>query len=364
MTNTKRLVPLLFLLLSSSLAHAQWSPTGNLVTARFRFPGVTLLDGRALIAGGLVPGGTLASAELYDATTGTWSATQPMAQTRSRHTMTRLLDGKVLVIGGRLTNGGFATSTAELFDPATNSWSQTGSMNEAREQHAAVLLDDGRVLVTGGLGDGSHAGGNLALKTAEIYDPATGLFTYTDHMMGARKGHKTILLDDGRVLIGPGNSDAGDCSVTNITELWSPTTGLFSQLSNTATARAFYSAEKLPDGRVLMAGGQLQTPACFVPTTIVEIFDPATNVWSSAPSLPVPMANSGSTVLPGGRIFIEGGGVRDAMIFDPATSLWVYVGPMASVHGGPAMLLQNGHVLVAGGLDDSGPIGTSELFQF
>ncbi len=84
---------------------------------------------------------------------------------RSQHTATLLLDGNVLVAGG-FVGGDFATpsSSAELYDPVIGAWTPTHTL-EARAFHTATLLPDGEVLVAGGLNI-------LALKTAELYDPA------------------------------------------------------------------------------------------------------------------------------------------------------------------------------------------------
>ncbi len=58
---------------------------------------------------------------------------------------TVLVDGRVLVAGG-LISGVYLTS-AELYDPASGTWSITGSLNTPRSGHTATLLSDGRVLV-------------------------------------------------------------------------------------------------------------------------------------------------------------------------------------------------------------------------
>ena len=64
---------------------------------------------------------------------------------------------------------GYANAqTPETFVP-------TGNMTTPRQSHTATLLKDGRVLITGG----STADIRNCLKSAELYDPATGTFTET-----------------------------------------------------------------------------------------------------------------------------------------------------------------------------------------
>ena len=57
------------------------------------------------------------------------------------------------------------TASAELYDPATGVWTTTGSMHQARAGHTQTLLLNGKVLVTGAAPDS---------RAAELYDPATG----------------------------------------------------------------------------------------------------------------------------------------------------------------------------------------------
>ena len=96
-----------------------------------------------------------------------------MGTRREVHTATLLPDGKVLVAGGRkglLANGNAdVLASAELFDAATGSWTPTLGMGGPREFHTATLLPDGTVLVAGGEGDAG------TLTTAELYDPGSGL---------------------------------------------------------------------------------------------------------------------------------------------------------------------------------------------
>jgi hypothetical protein len=211
-----------------------FTATGSLGTARGFHTATRLPDGRVLIAGGDVAawsdsGPFLASAEIYDPTTGTFSSTGPMAEGRSHHAATLLPDGRVLVSGG-VTSGGDSISlaSAELFDPATGTFTPTGPMTDGRVYHTATVLSDGRVLVTGGCPFGRVYGNNPQfLRSAELYDPATGTFTSTGSMTDGRTWAEAILLADDRVLITGGAGDGATSSLATA-EIFDPTTGTFS----------------------------------------------------------------------------------------------------------------------------------------
>src|SRR2546429_8044465 len=56
------------------------------------------------------------------------------------------------------------------------SWSYTGNLNTARVNHTATLLQNGKVLVAGGSNYNPDGG---VIKSAELYDPSTGIWSYT-----------------------------------------------------------------------------------------------------------------------------------------------------------------------------------------
>src|SRR3990170_776254 len=126
-----------------------------------------------------------------------WVTTGSMIEARQGHTATLLRDGKVLVAGGRPSEG-IVLASAELYDPSSGTWTATGNMVTPRDGPTATLLPDGRVLVTGGA-DNCCEGGELA--SAELYDPSRGSWTATAGMAEARLFHTATLLLDGRVLV-------------------------------------------------------------------------------------------------------------------------------------------------------------------
>ncbi len=212
-------------------------------------------DGTVLIAGGLDAAGTqLATAELYDYLTGAFTTTAgPMSTARQQHRMIQLYTGKVLVTGGKVNvTDNYALNSAELYDPATGTFSPTGNMLRYRRLHRSTELPNGKILITGGLG-GDNPTANGLPTAAEIYDPATGVFTQTTHPLNVgRRSHYAFLLRTGKVLIAGGYGTSS--ALLNSAELYDPDTDTFTLTGTMAAARAPYLT-MLPDGKVLVSNG-------------------------------------------------------------------------------------------------------------
>ena len=167
---------------------------------------------------------------------------------RFLHTATQLQNGKVLIVGGALTAASDPDATAEVYDPATGIFTMTGAMGTAREQHMATLLADGRVLIVGGTT--SMGTGDLhPTATVEIYDPSTGSFSVTGSMAESRTFHTATLLPSGKVLVAGGGDE------NSTAEVYDPATGSFSITGGMEIGRSGNTATPLPNGSVLVAGG-------------------------------------------------------------------------------------------------------------
>ncbi|HEV2388800.1 MAG TPA: kelch repeat-containing protein [Candidatus Acidoferrales bacterium] len=293
-----------------------FTATASMTSARTYHRATILKNGKVLVAGGFDEGHPdeplpLNSAELYDPATGSFAPAGTMATARAVHTATLLPNGKVLIAGGGTTEdscgGGFpyfgpGIAESELYDPATNSFSATAAMSTARFGHTATLLPTGKVLITGGF-PGVFDGGDQALATAELYDPATGTFSPTGDMGTPRAGHTATLLANGNVLIAGGVMSLDATTTVSSAELYDPATGIFTPTGSMVEAREEHTATLLPDGRVLIVGGNSVTDTL----TSAEIYDPGTASFAVKGYMASPRSAHTATLLPDGTVLVAGG---------------------------------------------------------
>src|SRR5262245_17336033 len=281
-------------------ATGKWSATGNPVASRVFHTAVRLANGKALIVGGF---GDLQSflfnAEIYDPDTGAWKAVSNPNVMRQNAAAILLTDGRVLVAGGD-TSGDEANS-AEIYDPVLNKWSRTGAMVQSRTFHSITLLPNGKALVAGGVGIGRGAS---YLRTAEIYDPATGGWTPTGELAAPRAGHPAVMLASGKVLVA-GGSD-GNGSTAGSAELYDIATGQWSATGNLTIPRFLHTLNLLPTGKVLAAVGR---DSNLTTLKSAELFDPVAGVWTLTAALGEARHSHTATLLPNGKVLIAGGAV-------------------------------------------------------
>jgi Kelch motif len=368
----------------SPVTTGPWSATARMITARAEHTATLLQDGRVLIAGGVADNReevALASAEIYDPTTGSWSATGSMQTPRSQHTATLLPDGKVLVAGGYCPGRNIkgcpvlgapedaidpdgAISLAELYDPHSGQWIATGSMTTQRSNHTATLLANGEVLVAGA----EHGMPDAILDSAELYDPETGTWTATGSMITARTQQMATPtpLPDGRVLVAGGVGPVSPTAHGELTsaELYDPSTGNWTDTGPMGAARSNDPLIVLADGLVLKTGGagpgDLMLASC-------ELYDPSTGTWNPTGSLTTARGMLSSTLLADGNVLVAAGfGVplASAELYDATTGTWSDAGNFGEpTFEHTATLLLNGKVLVTGGLLADGVASSAELYD-
>jgi hypothetical protein len=257
--------------------------------------GLALLpDGRLMAAGGHISDDHgLPDVNFFDYATEAWSPGAPMAKGRWYPTVTVMGDGKALVIAGRDQNGkadtipdlwngiqwlqlngahknlpyyprmflapngklfyaGEKQKTRWLSTSGSGSWSSVGDRKYGtRDYGSAVMYAPGKIL---------YAGGGLTTNTAEIIDlnQAAPVWQWTGSMAFARRHLNAVVLPTGDVLVTGGTAGTtftDETKAVHAAELWSPTTGTWTQLASAVKTRAYHgTAILLPDARVLQTG--------------------------------------------------------------------------------------------------------------
>jgi hypothetical protein len=282
----------------------------------------------ALFTGGDGSGGALASsgAVLYSASGGP-TALQ-MVEARTSHTMSNL-PGQAILIAGGYGAAGNPLASAEVFVLDSRSFGATGSMRVGRGQHAAAMLNDGRVLVTGGLVLQGVGPATIDDGTTEIFTPTTGQFTDGPDMTVTRYNHSAVTLLDGRVLVlgGGGRRSA---------EVYDPATNQFTPVEDMQDKHGLgHVALRLASGKVLVTGGD--STINVNPTATAELFDPATNQFTTIGFMTAPRMQHFAVLLDDGRILIGGGRTTNGSelatteIYDPAANTFTPDSDLPSV---------------------------------
>jgi hypothetical protein len=230
------------------------------------------------------------------------------------------------------------SAIAELYDPATGRFADAGTPGAGGG--AGTLLADGRVLITGGCPADSRG------TKAQLFDPVISRFSFTGLMRGVCGSQNTAtLLMNGKVLFA-GNAENDGFPAD--AELYDPVEGTFTSLGQTIRPHQFSAATLIPDGTVLISGGQLPGGSG---DPGAELYTPATGAFAIAGKMNVGRHSHTSTLLPDGSVLVAGGfhvwpeATGTAEIYRPQV---LRDGPaLLSLPGGQGAILHPGTVRVA-----------------
>jgi hypothetical protein len=200
----------------------------------------------------------------------------------------------------------------------------------------------------------------LILLRAQYAGIAINHWTPTADMAFPRAAACSALLPDGRVLVAGGNSSSG---VVNTAELYG-TNGTFALAASMLQARAGAACTTMQNGSVLVTGGTDGTSAL----ASAEIYNPSTDTWTSAGSMSVARSGHTATLTPWGAVLIVGGqsngSVSSVVELFLTNGQFLTVGNLSSPRTNYALTVLPGHqVLIAGGSDGNSALNTIDLFN-
>jgi hypothetical protein len=225
-----------------------WTQLGNMNAGRW-YPAVTTMaNGDALVLSGDANGNvTNPLPQVYDSTTGTWRDLTGAVQSLPVYPRTfSAPNGDAFVAGPQALTEYIDTSGVGSITPVGL------RIDPDRNFGSAVMYAPGKVLYVGG--------GSPATNSAEVIDlnAPNPAWRQIAPMAYARRNCNATLLPDGEVLVNGGNDGSGTYDGNDImaAEIWNPTTETFRTVANAADIRWYHSTSLLlPDGRVITTSG-------------------------------------------------------------------------------------------------------------
>ena len=279
--------------------------------------------------------------------------TQSLAWDMFCNGMVVLPDGRPFINGGTLQyDPFFGQPRSAVFDLATGLFTDVQNMAHGRWYPTTTTLGDGRVMTFSGL---TETGGTNT--TVEIYTVGAGWSAEAPAGWTPPLYPRMHLLPDGTVLYS--GSGTGSRVFNPSTRTWSGVVAT----TNYAGTRTYGTSVLLPltpangyKPRVMIMGGG--NPA--TPTTEIIDMSAATPKWVTGPPMSQPRIEMNATILPNGKVLAVGGSTNDedvttaslnADLYDPATNTFSSAGANVypRVYHSGSLLLPDATVLLIGG---------------
>jgi hypothetical protein len=256
---------------------------------------------------------------------------------------------------------------APLYFAPTNFFARThGRPAVTRDSAVVFTLDGGEVLVAGG------AQGAQVVTSSEVFSPGPGTFAPAgDRVLLTPRRRAAIAAVPGVGTLVTGGLDAAGRAVER-SEAYSNITGTFVLSSESPRlARVGHTAVTLPDGRVLVAGGAPdETQPLLGTTALVRLQGDGRGVAEDGPPLAVPRRDHAAVVAVGVPVVVGGFGPGGTPLdtleaLAPGATAFTTIATMRAARAeATATVLDDGSILIAGGIDASGaPRSDAELYN-
>ena len=281
-------------------------------------------------------------------------AAMPSARFKTSATTT---EGGILVLGGI---SAVASANAQIYEPASDTWTSLEPVYWERRFWGGAEID-GALFLVGGRDE--HA---LSSGVVDAYVPFLDAWIPGDPMPTAREDAFTIALDGALYVFGGRTHDddvfaVGERGTPRLDEATLPSeetladAGIVWHEGTPMTTPRHFGATVTLDDRIYTIGGL----EAAVPTgTVVEVYDPAADTWSSRASLPEGRFNLPAAVFDG-IIYTFGGADIDGHVtdtiyaYDPASDSWSLAGHLPDPVAGMSAVTYGDRIYLFGGSHSS-----------
>ncbi len=257
--------------------------------------------GNQIIAACGFAGGDTATTRIYDIASDTWSSGAPAPGTNSESAGTSH-GGLLYSLGGRVSGpGSLARADLWAYDRTTDLWTVLAPMLTARAGLGIAVQDNTIYAIGGRTGTGGPGSGGV-LATVEAYDIDTDTWTPVAPLPSARSDLAAATVG-GKIYVFGGIDAAG--TFLNDVDVYDPITNAWSTApADMPTARAAFYAVATKGGTVYAIGGWDGGSSGLSTNDAYKV---ASDTWTSGLlPMPTPRAEAGA-VGHGGRIYIVGG---------------------------------------------------------
>jgi N-acetylneuraminic acid mutarotase len=273
-----------------------WSTKAAMSTARGSF-GVAAVNGKIYAIGGIndTSNSPLSVNEEYNPANDVWRSKADMPTPRSGFAVA-VYNNKIYVFGGTISNGYVGNN--EVYDPATNTWQTKASMPTPRADLCASVVND-KIYLTGGKRYSSASPYYIETDINEVYDPATDTWSTAAPLPTAVQGYASTVVDGSIYYLGGQRqpSSASNSAVVNSNQVydvasnsWSKATPLkdVSSYGAAAVTGGFFAPQ-----RIYYVGGYANN----VFNSQTQVYNPSSNSWSYAETMPTSRAYLGVAVI-------------------------------------------------------------------
>jgi len=298
------------------------------------------VNGKMYVIGGWGNGKARGVNYEYDPGTDRWTKKQPMPRP-AHHAALAAVNGRIYAFGGFVAPANTAIpvgaawepiDNAWEFDPATDSWKPLPPLPGKRGSAIAAEAG-GKIYVIGGATtmEGSKDpfftafGPARVLGTNQVYDPATNKWE-NRHAMSVPRNHAFSGVVNGKIYVIGGRTGHGfilSATNTDVVEEYNPASDMWSIPKERMPTARSGGASGTDGRRIFVAGGEVTTTELVGAFRAVEAYDPATNSWTTLPSMMMPRHGFAGAVI-GNRFHLVSGMIQSAgalTFLDPTLSM-------------------------------------------